>query len=64
MERLTAKVISNDGETAQVLISNGDKVRCYRAESESSREEFLRDFPVGQPIAPDLEVERFTEQVH
>jgi hypothetical protein len=63
--KLTATVLSNDGETAYLRISNGDIVHCYRAESLSSREEFFNDFTPGEEIADDLSIERLEkETVH
>ena len=63
MEKLTAFVLSNDGDRAELRLSNGDRVHVNRIDPSTTpeipdRTKFLEDFPPGLEIADDLTIER------
>lgn len=63
-EKITGRVLSNDGERAEVLLSNGERLHIDRidplAESHTV-EEFLEDLPIGE-IKPEFLIEKILLQ--
>jgi hypothetical protein len=61
MAKLTGSVFSNDGEVAQVVLSNGARLHINRIDPLVDRrftvEEFLEDLPVGE-LNPNWDIER------
>ena len=64
MEKLTAFVLSNDGERAELRLSNGDRMHvnrvdpCTVPEIPPDRTKFLEDFRPGLEIDSGLKIER------
>jgi hypothetical protein len=52
---VTGQTLSNDGETAIVKASNGERIYVCREECGASRETFLRDFEPGRECDFDIQ---------
>lgn len=61
VKNMTGRVLSNDGDRAEVILSNGERLHINRRDpltEEVSCEQFLDDLPVGE-IDQTFLIERF-----
>ena len=56
---MTGRILSNDGERAEVLLENGTRLHIDRIDpltEEVTREKFLEDLPIGE-LDPAFQIE-------